>query len=119
MWKMYRVQRSPFKVPTQDGKQIYEHFGLASTQEDGLSIAHMIAPPGWSEDPQTPEFDEYTIVIRGKKLVEVDGKAIELSAGHSICISRGTEVRYSNPFSEEVEYLAVCIPAFSIERAGR
>ena len=63
----YQLQKAPFVVPTTDGKLIEEHEGLASTGNKKISIAHMVAPPHWSEPAQTPEFDEYTLVSRGKK----------------------------------------------------
>jgi len=115
----YKIQENPFVVPTDDGKYIGEHWGLATDGNDDLSIAHMIAPPQWSEIPQTPDFDEYTIVVKGKKQILVEGKTIILTAGNSIKISKGTTVQYSNPFDEPCEYIAICRPAFSIERAGR
>lgn len=115
----YQLQTQPFKVPTNDGKLIEEHFGLASISSNNLSIAHMIAPPGWSEPFQTPQFDEYTLVSRGKKQFEVDGETITLQAGQSILIKKGTRVRYSNPYEEECEYWSVCLPAFSIEGVNR
>lgn len=115
----YSVQKSPFVVPTTDGKLIEEHFGLAATGEKKLSIAHMIAPPGWSEPHQSPEFDEYTLVSRGKKLVEVDGDQVILEGGQSILVKGGSRVRYSNPFDEECEYWSVCLPAFSIKSVHR
>ncbi|MDB5202477.1 MAG: cupin [Ferruginibacter sp.] len=115
----YKKQDAPFVVPTTDGKLIEEHFGLASSKDAGLSIAHMVAPPGWSEPFQTPEFDEYTLVSRGKKLFEVDGDRIEVSAGQSILIKAGSRVRYSNPFTEECEYWSVCLPAFSPDTVNR
>ncbi|HMJ45804.1 MAG TPA: cupin domain-containing protein, partial [Ferruginibacter sp.] len=94
----YFKQDKPFIVPTSDGKLIEEHTGLASTGESGLSIAHMIAPPGWCEPFQNPGFDEYTLVSRGRKLFEVDGEQVIVSAGQSICIKAGSRVRYSNPY---------------------
>lgn len=109
----FTIQKNPFRVPTKDGKLIEEHTGLASTGENRFSIAHMIAPPGWSEPQQTPAFDEYTLVSRGKKLVEADGERIIVEPGQSILIKGGTRVRYSNPFNEECEYWSVCLPAFS------
>ena len=115
----YQLQKNPFIVPTNDGKLIEEHVGLASTGEKSLSIAHMIAPPGWSEPHQTPQFDEYTLVSRGKKLVEADQEQVILEAGQSILIKSGTRVRYSNPFDEECEYWSICLPAFSIEAVQR
>jgi quercetin dioxygenase-like cupin family protein len=115
----YFKQDNPFKVPTTDGKIIEEHTGLASTGETRLSIAHMVAPAGWSEPYQNPEFDEYTLVSRGQKEFEVDGEKVIVSAGESICIKAGSRVRYSNPFGGECEYWSVCIPAFSIETVNR
>lgn len=115
----YHKQDKPFVVPTTDGKLIEEHFGLAATGGSGISIAHMTAPPGWSEPFQNPAFDEYTLVSRGKKLFEVDGEKVEVSAGQSILVKKGSRVRYSNPFSEPCEYWSVCLPAFSMEGVNR
>ena len=115
----YQIQVNPFVVPTNDGKLIEEHVGLASTGDKQLSIAHMIAPPGWSEPFQTPDFDEYTLVSRGKKMFEVDGEEVILQSGQSILIKSGTRVRYSNPFDEQCEYWSVCLPAFSIQSVHR
>lgn len=113
------IQRNPFQVPTMDGKIIKEHFGIPSTQTSEFSLAHMIAPPGWSEPYQTPEFDEVTFIIKGKKQIEIGNEKIILNSGESILIKKGTRVRYSNPFDEEVEYISICIPAFSIEKVNR
>lgn len=115
----YFLQTKPFVVPTTDGKLIEEHAGLASTGDRALSIAHMIAPPGWGEPHQTPTFDEYTLVSRGRKLVEVDGEELILEAGQSLFIKGGSRIRYSNPFDEECEYWSVCLPAFSLEAVRR
>jgi mannose-6-phosphate isomerase-like protein (cupin superfamily) len=112
-------QDKPFKIPTTDGKIIEEHYGNASTQTSDLSIAHMVAPAGWSEPFQTPEFDEYTLVNKGKKMFEVDGEKIILNAGESILIKKGSRVRYSNPFEEPCEYWSICLPAFSIDKVHR
>ena len=115
----YIKQDKPFLVPTTDGKLIEEHFGLATGGDSKLSIAHMLAPAGWSEPFQNPSFDEYTLVSRGKKLFEVDGETVTVSAGQSILIKAGSRVRYSNPFAEECEYWSVCLPAFSLEEVNR
>ena len=115
----YIKQDNPFVVPTTDGKLIEEHFGLVTTNDQHISIAHMIAPPGWSEPFQNPGFDEYTLVSRGRKLFEVDGKKVEVSAGQSILIKKNSRVRYSNPFNEACEYWSVCMPAFSLETVNR
>lgn len=114
----YKKQTRPFIVPTTDGKHIEEHFGNASIEAD-ISLARMIAPPGWSEPYQKPDFDEYTYVISGQKQIEVNGEKIILKEGESIRISRGTRVRYSNPFDAPCEYISVCRPPFSIDRVHR
>ena len=119
MSKKYQLQTSPFVVPTDDGKSIKEHFGLATDGNSQLSIAHMIAPPGWSEPFQTPEFDEYTFIIKGKKQFIIDNETIILEAGQSIKISRNVRVQYSNPFDTACEYLAICSPAFSMNLVNR
>lgn len=115
----YQVSTKPFVVPTSDGKLIEEHFGLASNGQPHFSIAHMIAPPGWSEPFQQPAFDEVTIVIRGRKQFEIDGEVVVLEAGQTILIQKGSKVRYSNPFDLEVEYWSVCVPAFSFDAVNR
>jgi mannose-6-phosphate isomerase-like protein (cupin superfamily) len=113
------IQKSPFVVPTDDGKLIEEHFGLATDGNSQISIAHMIAPPKWSEPFQTPKFDEYTYIIRGQKQFIINDETIVLKAGQSIKIEKDTRVQYSNPFDEECEYIAICLPAFSIDLANR
>lgn len=117
--KKYIIQTSPFVVPTTDGKLIEEHFGNATEGGSQISIAHMVAPPGWSEPFQTPEFDEYTYVIKGKKQFIIDEDIVVLDAGQSIKIKKNVRVQYSNPFTEPCEYLAICSPAFSIDKVHR
>lgn len=119
MKKKYTVQNSPFVVPTDDGKIIKEHFGNASDGNSEISIAHMVAPPGWSEPFQTPEFDEYTFIIKGKKQFIIEGETIVLEAGQSIKVEKNTRLQYSNPFDQPCEYIAICLPAFSIEAVNR
>ncbi|WP_447635966.1 cupin domain-containing protein [Flavobacterium microcysteis] len=117
--KKYTLQKSPFVVPTNDGKVIEEHFGNATNNNSDVSIAHMIAPPKWSEPFQVPEFDEYTYIIKGKKQFIIEGETIILEAGQSIKIEKNARVQYSNPFDEPCEYLSVCLPAFSLEKVNR
>ena len=119
MSEKFQVQKSPFIVPTEDHKYIAEHFGRATDGNEDLSIAHMIAPAGWSEPFQTPKFEEYTVVIKGKKQCIVDDKTIILKAGESIKIHSNVRVQYSNPFDEPCEYVSVCTPAFSMEKVNR
>ncbi len=117
--KKYIIQKAPFVVPTTDGKLIEEHFGNATDGNSDISIAHMIAPPKWSEPHQTPEFDEFTYIIKGKKQFIIEGETIVLEAGQSIKIEKNTRVQYSNPFDEACEYLAICLPAFSMDLVNR
>lgn len=119
MSKKYQIQKSPFVVPTDDGKLIEEHFGLATDGNSDISIAHMVAPPNWSEPFQTPEFDEYTYLIKGKKQFIIEGEKIVLEAGQSIKILKNTRVQYSNPFNESCEYISVCKPAFNYKLVHR
>ncbi|MEO8934174.1 MAG: cupin domain-containing protein [Xanthomarina sp.] len=117
--KKYIIQNSPFVVPTTDGKIIMEHFGNATPGNSQISIAHMIAPAGWSEPFQTPEFEEYTFIISGKKQFIIEGEEIILEAGQSIKIEKNTRVQYSNPFTEPCVYLSICLPAFSMDLVNR
>jgi len=119
MTKKYIKQTAPFIVPTDDGKVIKEHFGLASIATGDYSVAHMIAPSGWSEPFQTPEFDEITFVFRGKKKFIIEDEEVILHAGESIFIKKNTRIQYSNPFDEECGNLAICLPAFSINKVNR
>ena len=117
--KKYFIQKSPFVVPTTDGKLIEEHHGKVATQNNDISIAHMIAPPNWSEPFQTPEFEEYTYIIKGKKQFIIEEDIVVLEAGQSIKIEANTRVQYSNPFSEPCEYITICQPAFDFTKVHR
>lgn len=119
MFKKFIKPESPFTVPTVDGKVIEEFFGLATQGESAFSVAHMKAPAGWSEPHQTPDFDEITIMVKGRKSVEVDGEKIELQEGECIWVRKGSRVQYSNPFDEPNEYWAICMPAFTLGAAHR
>lgn len=119
MKKKYQIQDKPFVVPTTDGKIIKEHFGNATDKNSQISIAHMVAPPKWSEPFQTPEFDEYTYIIKGKKQFIIDDETLVLRAGQSIKIEKNTRVQYSNPFEDACEYIAICLPAFSMDLVNR
>ncbi len=115
----YRLVTAATRIPVPGGKLIEELFGRVNTGTDGFSLAHMIAPPGWGEPAQTPSFGELTLMIRGRMRVEIAGETVELSAGQAIWTEPEQRVRYSNPYDEESEYFAVCIPAFAPERARR
>ena len=116
---VFFLQDAPFVVPTTDGKLIEEHFGGASTGRKDVSVAHMVAPAGWSEPVQWPEFDEWTLVEKGQKCLIINGQQVLLKAGQSIWVSKGASVQYSNPFDEPCAYWSVCLPAFSPERVHR
>lgn len=117
----HRVITAPIRIPVPGGKLIEEIVGRVATGHTSLSVAHMIAPPGWGEPAQTPEFLEVTVMVRGTMRVEIgaEPEIIELSAGQSIVIEPGVRVRYSNPYEAENEYYAVCLPAFSPDAARR
>lgn len=119
MTKNFIIQKKPFLVPTSDGKIIAEHFGNLTDKNSKISIARMVAPPGWSEPFQTPSFEEFTFIIKGKKQFIIEGETIILEAGQSIKIEKNIRVQYSNPFKEECEYIAICLPAFSIDLVNR
>ncbi|TWP33438.1 cupin domain-containing protein [Leekyejoonella antrihumi] len=106
------------RVPVPGGKIIDEHIGLASTGDGQVSVAHMVAPPGWEEPFQAPQFDEYTVVLKGQVIVEHDGGRLEVAAGESVKTAAGERIRYScGP--DGAEYIAVCLPAFSPDTVGR
>ena len=113
------IVNPPVRIPVPGGKIIDEHCGLASDERDDFSIAHMIAPPGWTEPPQTPRFDEVTLMVRGRLVVEHASVQTVIGQGQSVLVTKGTTVTYANPFESECEYWAVCVPAFSVARAGR
>lgn len=106
------------RVPVPGGKVIDEHVGRVSSGDEGVSIAHMVAPPGWEEPAQTPEFTEYTVVLRGTVLVDHDGGTTAVPAGQTLVTEPGERIRYRTG-EEGAEYIAVCLPAFSPETAGR
>ena len=81
--KKYKIQSTPFVVPTTDGKLIEEHFGKATDGNSDISIAHMIAPPDWSEPFQRPEFGEYTYIIRGKKQFIIEDEVVILETART------------------------------------
>ena len=119
MKKKYTIQKLPFAVPTTDGKIIEEHFGKVTDGNSQISIVHMVAPPNWREPFQTPAFDEYTYIIKGKKQFIIEEDTIVLKAGESIKIEKNTRVQYSNPFDKPCDYLSVCMPAFSFKLVHR
>lgn len=94
-------------------KLIDEYVGRVNSRTEGVSVAHMRSPGGWQEPGQTPEFDEFTVVLRGMLRVEHRDGALDVRTGQSVIAHRGEWVRYSTPEAEGAEYIAVCLPAFS------
>jgi mannose-6-phosphate isomerase-like protein (cupin superfamily) len=94
-------------------KRIEEFIGRVNSKTDSVSIARMKSPSGWTEPGQTPEFDEYTIVLRGFLRVTTRTGVIDVKAGQAIIANRGEWVQYSTPGPDGAEYFAVCLPAFS------
>ncbi len=94
-------------------KSIEEFVGRVNSRTSGVSIARMQSPSGWVEPGQTPEFDEYTVVLRGQLQVETRDGIHTVVAGQGIITTRGEWIRYSTPGPEGAEYIAVCLPAFS------
>ncbi len=97
----------------QPPKIIQEFIGRVNSKTAPVSIAKMTSPSGWRESGQTPEFDEYTIVLRGELQVETRESGYKVAAGQAIIVNAGEWVRYSTPDAEGAEYVAVCLPAFS------
>jgi quercetin dioxygenase-like cupin family protein len=100
-------------------KMIEEFIGRANSETTAVSIARMVSPAGWKEPGQTPEFDEFTVVLRGQLDVETRESSHQLTAGQAVIITRGEWVRYSTPSPDGAEYIAVCLPAFSPQAVHR
>lgn len=101
-------------------KIIKEFIGCVNSKDTALSIAHMTSPSGWEEPGQRPEFDEYTIVLKGALHVATeDGTELVVNAGQAVTTPKGEWVRYSTPGDDGAEYIAVCLPAFSPDTVHR
>jgi len=114
---MPRLIPSPTSIPVPGGKLIDEYVGSVNTGTDAISIAHMRAPAEWQEPFQTPAFDEYTLVLKGSLRVEHGEGHTDVAAGQAILTAAGERVRYST--LEACEYVAICLPAFTLERVDR
>jgi quercetin dioxygenase-like cupin family protein len=100
-------------------KIIREFIGRVNSSNENISIAKMTSPEGWEEPGQTPEFDEYTLVLKGMLRVQTKENVFDVNAGQAIITYAGEWIRYSTPNSEGAEYIAVCLPAFSPETVHR
>ncbi len=100
-------------------KRIEEFVGRVNSGTAAVSIAKMTSPGGWVEPGQTPEFDEYTLVLKGLLRVESRSGVLDVAAGQAVIVARGEWIRYSSPTPEGADYVAVCLPAFSPETVHR
>jgi mannose-6-phosphate isomerase-like protein (cupin superfamily) len=100
-------------------KLIDEYVGRLNSADSNVSIAHMRSPSGWEEPGQAPEFDEFTIVLRGALRVESRDNVLDVRAGQAVIARKGEWVRYSTPGEDGAEYIAVCLPAFSMDTVHR
>jgi mannose-6-phosphate isomerase-like protein (cupin superfamily) len=116
---MPTLVESPTRIPVPANKLIDEYIGRVNSGHESVSIAHMHSPAGWSEPGQQPEFDEFTIVLRGAVRVESKEGVMEVRAGQAVIARRGEWVRYSTPGAEGAEYIAVCVPAFGLDAVHR
>lgn len=118
---MAKLISGPTVIPAagQPPKIIEEFVGQVNSQSSALSVAKMTSPSGWREPGQTPEFNEYTIVLKGELQVETRDAVHRVPAGQAIIIYAGEWVRYGTPGPEGAEYIAVCLPAFSPQTVHR
>lgn len=100
-------------------KIIYEFIGRVNSHTDDVSIARMQSPAGWVEPGQTPRFDEYTIVLKGMLRVTHKGGTIDVRTGQAVITHAGEWIQYGSPEPDGAEYIAVCLPAFSMETVHR
>ena len=118
---MPTIIKNPTKIEAAGNKPkiIEEFIGRVNSSNQQISIAKMQSPQGWEEPGQTPEFDEYTIVLKGMLRVETKGKTFDIKAGEAIITHKGEWIRYSTPESGGAKYIAVCLPAFSADTVHR
>ena len=100
-------------------KIIEEYVGRVNSQTEGVSVARMKSPSGWVEPGQTPEFEEYTLVLRGTLRVTTKSGSMDVHAGQAVIVPKGEWVQYSTPGADGAEYVAVCLPAFSRDTVHR
>ena len=110
---------TPTTVPVEGTETILEFVGRASTGDRSVSVARLSCPGGWSEPPQRPDFDEYSLVLSGLLVVEHAEGTIEVRAGQAVHTRAGERIRYLAPSPEGADYVAVCLPAFSLDAAHR
>ncbi len=116
---MAELIAEPTRIPVPGGKIIEEYVGRVNSADDALSLAQMVAPAGWTEPFQTPDFDEYTLVLEGVVLVETAAETLRVSAGQAVVTRAGERIRYATPADSGARYVAVCRPAFAPDLAHR
>jgi len=118
---MARLIRTPTVIEAAGNrpKLIEEFVGNVNSKSAAISIARMKSPGGWTEPGQTPEFDEYSLVLRGILRASTRTQVFEAAAGQALVVGRGEWVQYSTPGDAGAEYISVCIPAFSPETVHR
>jgi ethanolamine utilization protein EutQ len=100
-------------------KLIDEYIGRVNSQTPAVSVAHMRSPQGWVEPGQSPEFDEFTVVLKGMLRVEHKTGSLDVAAGQAVIVHSGEWIRYSTPQEGGAEYIAICLPAFSMDTVHR
>jgi quercetin dioxygenase-like cupin family protein len=114
---MPKLIEAPTQIPVPGNKIIDEYIGRVNSGDTQTSVAHMRSPAGWSEPGQRPDFDEFTVVLKGVMRVEHEAGVSEVKAGQAIIARKGEWVRYSTP--EGAEYMAICVPAFTPDTVHR
>jgi ethanolamine utilization protein EutQ (cupin superfamily) len=114
---MPKLIGAPARIPVPGDKLIDEYAGRVNTGDMHVSVAHMRSPAGWSEPGQRPEFDEFTLVLKGFVRVEHRAGVMDVRAGQAVWANKGEWIRYSTP--EGAEYIAICLPAFSPDTVHR
>jgi Mannose-6-phosphate isomerase len=118
---MATLINKPAIIPAAGNKPkiISEYIGKVNSGNSNVSIAKMVSPDGWIEPGQTPEFDEFTVVLKGTLKVETKTEMLFVKAGETVIAHKGEWVRYSSPEPEGAEYIAVCLPAFAPDLVHR
>ena len=118
---MPELIKSPTQIKAAGNKPkiIKEYIGRVNSKTQDVSIAHMQSPGGWVEPGQKPEFDEYTVILKGMLRVTTKDSSIDVQAGQAILVNKGEWVTYSTPTPEGAEYMAVCLPAFGMDIVHR
>lgn len=100
-------------------KLIDEYIGRVNSKDSAVSVAHMRSPQGWIEPGQKPEFDEFTVVLKGTLRVKSHSGELDVQSGQAVIAHAGEWVQYSTPTADGAEYIAVCLPAFSMDTVHR